>query len=238
MPTLPKVKNLEEKTTPAFRAKLYRIATELNVPPGELAALMGFESRWTFAPDVKNPSGGATGLIQFMPDTAKRLGTTTADLAKMTAFEQLDYVRKYLAGMGKWRIPGDTYLMVFWPSGVGKPDDYLIGEKGNMTLVPGAQFSRNTVYEQNKGLDANGDGRITAGDVRRKVLTILAQSEAAGSIEVNLDDEGADSATTKSAEGSSGFGVLGAVAAAALGIVAAVAARAAGYLGGKGKGKP
>ena len=128
--------------------------------------------------------------------------------------------------------------MVFWPSGVGKPDDYLIGEKGNMTLVPGAQFSRNKVYEQNKGLDANGDGRITAGDVRRKVLTILAQSEAAGSIEVNLDDEGAGEAATKSTEGSTGFGVLGAVAAAALGIVAAVAARAAGYLGGKGKGKP
>jgi hypothetical protein len=152
----------------------------------------------------------------------------------MTAFEQLDYVRKYLAGMGKWRIPGDTYLMVFWPSGVGKPDDYLIGEKGNMTLVPGAQFSRNKVYEQNKGLDANGDGRITAGDVRRKVLTILAQSEAAGSIEVNLDDEAAEAAT-KSAEGTAGFGVLGAIAAAALGVVAAVAARAAGYLGGKSR---
>jgi hypothetical protein len=231
MPTLPKVKNLE-KTSPAFRAKLYRIATELNVPPGELAALMGFESSWTFSPGVKNPSGGATGLIQFMPDTARRLGTTTADLAKMTAFEQLDYVRKYLAGMGKWRIPGDTYLMVFWPSGVGKPDDYLIGEKGNMTLVPGAQFSRNKVYEQNKGLDGNGDGRITAGDVRRKVLSILAQSEAAGTIEVNPDDEGE---TAKSAEGSASFGVLGALAAAALGVVAAVAARAAGYLGGKGK---
>ena len=238
MPTLPKVKNLEEKTTPAFRAKLYRIATELNVPPGELAALMGFESRWTFAPDVKNPSGGATGLIQFMPDTARRLGTTTADLAKMSGFQQLDYVQKYLTKMGRWRIPGDTYLMVFWPSGVGKPDDFLIGEKGNMTLVPGAQFSRNTVYEQNKGLDGNGDGRITAGDVRRKVLTILAQSEAAGTIDVNLDDEGAGEAAAKNAEGSSGssgFGVLGAIAAAALGVVAAVAARAAGYLGGKSR---
>lgn len=235
MPTLPKVKNLEEKTSPAFRAKLYRVATELNVPPGELAALVGFESRWTFAPDVKNPSGGATGLIQFMPDTARRLGTTTADLAKMSAFDQLDYVQKYLSKMGRWRIPGDTYLMVFWPSGVGKPDDYLIGEKGNMTLVPGASFSRNTVYEQNKGLDANGDGRITAGDVRRKVLTILAQSEAAGSIDVNPDDEGQGESKSEAEEGSTSFGVLGAVAAAALGIVAAVAARAAGYLGGKRK---
>lgn len=235
MPTLPKVKNLEEKTTPAFRAKLHRIATELNVPPGELAALMGFESRWTFSPDVKNPTGGATGLIQFMPDTARRLGTTTADLAKMSAFDQLDYVQKYLAKMGRWRIPGDTYLMVFWPSGVGKPDDYLIGEKGNMTLVPGASFSRNTVYEQNKGLDANGDGRITAGDVRRKVLSILAQSEAAGSIDVNPDDEGQGASKSEAEEGSTSFGVLGAVAAAALGIVAAVAARAAGYLGGKRK---
>jgi hypothetical protein len=233
VPSLPKVKNLEEKTSPAFRAKLYRIATELGLPPGELAALMGFESSWTFAPDVRNPSGGATGLIQFMPSTATRLGTTTADLAKMSAFDQLDYVKKYLAGMGKWRVPGDSYLMVFWPSGVGKPDDFLIGEKGNLSLVPGAQFSRNKVYEQNKGLDANGDGRITAGDVRRKVLTILAQSEAAGSIEVDPDDESLEA--SKSAEGAVSFGVLGAVAAAALGVVAALAARAAGYLGGRSR---
>ena len=236
MPSLPRVKNLAENTTPGFRAKLYRIATELNVPPGELAALMGFESRWTFSPSVKNPSGGATGLIQFMPDTAKRLGTTTADLAKMSGFQQLDYVQKYLARMGKWRIPGDTYLMVFWPSGVGKPDDYLIGEKGNMSLVPGAQFSRNKVYEQNKGLDSDGNGRITAGDVRKKVLTVLSQSEKAGTIDVTLDDEARESGEEKGAEASPtasnapSVGLVGAVAAAIVGAASVALARAFGWL--------
>jgi len=227
MPTLPNVKNLAEKTTPGFRAKLYRIATELNVPPGELASLMGFESRWTFAPDVKNPSGGATGLIQFMPDTAKRLGTTTAELAKMSAFSQLDFVQKYLAKMPTWKVPGDTYLMVFWPSGVGRPDDYVIGVKDSEEMVPGANFTRGKVYFQNRGLDTDGNGRITSGDVRRKVLTILKESEKAGEIEVNLDDEAKESGE-RTQEGPSPFGLLAAFGAALFGVVAAALARASG----------
>lgn len=186
---LPKVKNLAEKTTPGFRAKLYRIAVEVGIPPGELASLMGFESSWTWSPSVRNPSGGATGLIQFMPATAKRLGTTTAALAAMSALEQLDYVKRYLSGMAKWRVPGDSYLMVFWPAGVGKADDYLIGEKGSAELVPGAKFSRDRVYTQNAGLDVDKNGRITASDVRRKVLSILAASERAGWIDINPQDE-------------------------------------------------
>jgi len=231
--SLPKVKNLEEKTTPAFRAKLYRIATELGLPPGELASLMGFESSWTWSPSVRNPSGGATGLIQFMPSTARNLGTTTEALAAMTAFDQLDYVQKYLAKMGRWKVPGDSYLMVFWPAGVGKPDDYVIGVKDSEELVPGASFSRGRVYFQNRGLDANGDGRITAGDVRAKVLSVLRASEAAGSISVDLADEAArgEAAPAEAPR----FGALGVLAAGALGVVAAVAARGAGWFGAKRK---
>lgn len=186
---LPKVKNLVEKTTNEFRRKLYQVALEVGIPPGELASLMGFESAWTWSPSVRNPSGGATGLIQFMPSTAKMLGTTTDKLAAMTGVEQLDYVKAYLARMPRWRMPGDAYLQVFWPSGVGKPDSFLIGEKDSTELVPNAKFTRGRVYEQNKGLDVNRDGRITAGDVRARVLGILRASEAAGWVDIEQEQD-------------------------------------------------
>ena len=38
---------------------------------------------------------GATGLIQFLPSTARGLGTTTDALAGMSSVEQLNYVEKY-----------------------------------------------------------------------------------------------------------------------------------------------
>jgi len=55
--------------------------------------VMFIESAATFRADITN-SIGATGLIQFMPDTAKRLGTSTEALRKMGAINQLDYVFK------------------------------------------------------------------------------------------------------------------------------------------------
>lgn len=41
------------------------------------------------------PHEQGTGLIQFMPATAKSLGMTISQLAAMTAVEQLDVVEEY-----------------------------------------------------------------------------------------------------------------------------------------------
>jgi hypothetical protein len=58
---------------------------------------MAFETGGTFSPSQKNAAGSSViGLIQFMSTTAKNLGTSTSELAKMTAVEQLNYVEKYL----------------------------------------------------------------------------------------------------------------------------------------------
>lgn len=46
---------------------------------------------------VNAPGSGAIGLIQFMPSTAKGLGTSTSALKQMTAVDQLAYVEKYFA---------------------------------------------------------------------------------------------------------------------------------------------
>ena len=113
-------------------------------------------------PQARNPSG-ATGLIQFMPDTARRLGTTTDDLYKMDGVQQLDYVYKYfkMTGVGKGTL-GDLYMAVFMPKYIGYDDHTVLGQSG-------ATGFSGRVYAQNKGLDHDGDGKITVADVKNSV---------------------------------------------------------------------
>jgi hypothetical protein len=99
-------------------------------------------------------------LIQFLEKTANGLGTTTADLANMTAVEQLDYVKKYFEPY-KDRIKnfGDVYMAVHWPKGVGKDDSYVMYEAGSDS------------YNANKGLDTNGDGTVTRGETLARLFS-------------------------------------------------------------------
>ncbi|MGP5893657.1 hypothetical protein ACTXY8_22725 [Pseudomonas aeruginosa] len=143
------------RVSEAFRAKITTIAKNLSLQPNWLMAVMGFETGYTFSPTKENEAGsGATGLIQFMPDTAKGLGTTTAQLRRMTAVQQLDYVEKYYAQYAKRiRNLGDAYMAVLLPNrGIGQPDSYVLWEDGTKA------------YEQNSGLDRDKKGFITRGD--------------------------------------------------------------------------
>ncbi len=81
------------------------VADSLGARADDLAAVIWFESGRTFRPDARHPTSGATGLIQFMPSSAQRLGTTTEQLARMTAEQQLrGPVREYLRRVkdGEW----------------------------------------------------------------------------------------------------------------------------------------
>lgn len=146
---------------PDFKAKLEKIAKALGVKSSDLLAIMKQESGVN--PAAVNHASGATGLIQFMPDTARRLGTTTAELKNMDGVQQLDYVYKYfkMTGVGNGTL-GDLYMAVFMPKYVGYDPDTVLGQHG----APG--FS-GKVYDQNKGLDRNKDGKITIADVTSSV---------------------------------------------------------------------
>lgn len=138
----------------AFLAKVREIAERLNINPEWLMAVMYKESRLN--EKAVNPTGGATGLIQFMPATAKGLGTSTAALKAMSNVEQLDYVLKYYQPYkGKLTSYPDLYLATFYPAALGKSDDYVIGAKGSK------------VSEQNLGIDLDKDGIITKGEFYR-----------------------------------------------------------------------
>lgn len=155
------------KVSPTFKARVLWIADTLGCSPDDLMACMHWESGGTFSPDVKNAAGsGATGLIQFMPSTARGLGTTTAKLAKMTAEDQLRWVYEYFKPWaGKLRNLGDLYMAILWPKGVGKPDHYVLWDRKKMP----------TTFRQNSGLDVNKDGLVTRAECLVKVNERLAR---------------------------------------------------------------
>ena len=68
------------------------ICCELQIRPNWLMFVMYFESRLNHR--AVNRISGATGLIQFMPSTARGLGTTTDALFNMSNVDQLYYVKK------------------------------------------------------------------------------------------------------------------------------------------------
>ena len=149
----------------SFKESVSATAKRLGISEDDLYAVMAFETGGTFNPAEKNKAGsGATGLIQFMPETAKGLGTTTDELAKMSRTEQMKYVEKFLSNKGiSGKGLSDVYMAVLFPAAVGKPDDFVLFGKGAMSGYTG------TAYEQNKGLDANNDGSITKAEASAKV---------------------------------------------------------------------
>lgn len=155
------------KVSAAFRERLFAVAYALQVQPDYLMAAMAFESGETFSPSVKNAAGsGATGLIQFMPATAKRLGTTTAALAKLSAEEQLKWVELYFKPWrGRLHTLADVYMAILWPAAIGKPESMVLWDA---LLAP-------TAYRQNAGLDTNKDGVITKAEAAAKVQAKLVK---------------------------------------------------------------
>lgn len=153
------------KVDERFRHKLVGICKGFNWTGDHanwLMAVMAFESAETFDPAIKNAAGsGATGLIQFMPTTARGLGTTTDQLAGMDAVSQLDYVRLYFQPYAQ-RITSmeDMYMAVLAPIGIGKHLDSPL-------------YSHGAAYRMNAALDVNADGVITKREASRFVAAKL-----------------------------------------------------------------
>lgn len=167
------VKGIENLTVSDLRA-LKATADWIGIDVDHLAAAISFETGGSFSPAKKNAAGsGATGLIQFMPTTARNLGTTTEQLAKMTFVQQLEYVKAYFAPWrGKLHTLEDVYLAIFYPKEVGKQPQDIIATNGD----PNTQ----RVYEQNAGFDTTGKGFITRADVTTTIIGVLNRAIAAG----------------------------------------------------------
>ena len=139
-----------------FTEKVNNISGELRIDPNWLMFVMWFESKLN--PQAVNPISGATGLIQFMPNTARSLGTTTDVLKHMSNVQQLDYVFAYLRPYkGRMRSWVDVYLAVFYPKAMGKPDFVITSD---------------IVAKQNKIFDINKDLDISV----KEIETVLRKS--------------------------------------------------------------
>lgn len=156
--------------TPEERAALLAVAREVGCDPSHLAAVIAFESRWN--PAAVNASYGATGLIQFLPSTARNLGTTVEDLAGMTRVEQLAYVLAYLRPYaGRIGTLSDLYMAVLRPTAIGKPDDFAL-----ITTEEGK------AYTANKGLDLDANGQITKAEATAIVARRLDEGRQSGNV--------------------------------------------------------
>ena len=155
-----------------FKRKTIAISRRLKMDSNHLMAIMAFETGRSFDPTITNPAGsGATGLIQFMPATAKGLGTTTSHLAKMSATGQLDYVERYLAPYaGRMDDLASAYMAVLYPRAVVEPGSYVLFRKGSRA------------YKLNRGLDANGNGQSTKAEAAGRVFAMLEEGLEPGLI--------------------------------------------------------
>lgn len=160
--------------TPEFEQKAAEVADRLGVEPMDLLKVIGFETGGSFSSTQKNKAGsGATGLIQFMPETAREiLRTDTKEeaifaLEQMSPVEQLDVVERYLSRYkGKIKTLDDLYMAVLYPKAIDKDANYALF-KDNPNLTEAQR--RRTAYGQNKGLDLNKDGRVTKNEAASKV---------------------------------------------------------------------
>ncbi len=147
----------------AFEEKVREVAADLQVAPEWLMAVMHAESR--FDASVSNHKGsGATGLIQWMPATAKDFNITVEKLRNMNHIEQLDFVYQYLDAKRKkhrqYENLTDLYLAILYPRALEEEYCFSLYEKPS------------TAYKMNSGLDEDKDGRVTVQDIDKFVKRI------------------------------------------------------------------
>lgn len=126
-------------------------------------------------------SSRAVGLIQFTQAALTALGEFTSGsgydklhevkltFAKMGEIKQLDYVKKYFEldkANEKIKSPGDIYLHVFAPAGVGQKDDFVLYDSGRD-------------YTENKSVDTGGnnDGKIQRSEILSRYNSSKVQGE-------------------------------------------------------------
>jgi hypothetical protein len=148
-----------------FEKELNRVAQKFNVNAKELLAVMKSESGLN--PQARNQGSGATGLIQFMPATAKALGTTTDELYKMNRAQQMVYVEKFfdMMKLPKGASGGMIYATIFLP---GRRSRDVLTSQGE------------GYYNSNKGLDLDKNGDISMKDLDQRVANMaqgLAESK-------------------------------------------------------------
>ncbi len=127
----------------ALALSIAQTADDLDIDPYALANVINHESG--FNPAAKNPNSSASGLIQFMEKTARRLGTTTAHIRSLGALDQMQYVRAYFEPFGPLRSKHSVAMAVFYPRAINWPSFRpfpLRVIRANKVFTPGGYLRR------------------------------------------------------------------------------------------------
>ncbi len=156
---------------PDFNAKLEKVAKALGIERDTLFRIIKFETAGTFSPTSHDPHNVSIGLIGFTEPTARALGTSKAELAKMTAVQQLDYVYKFykMNGLRPGSDLGTVYMLTFMPAYAYAPDDTVLGQRnggklGNTGLSLHMIWLQNPAFGKSRGKDS-----FTVGDVKNTI---------------------------------------------------------------------
>ncbi len=156
---------------PDFNAKLEKVAKALGIERDTLFRIIKFETAGTFSPTSHDPHNVSIALIGFTEPTARALGTSKAELAKMTAVQQLDYVYKFykMNGLRPGSDLGTVYMLTFMPAYAYAPDDTVLGQRnggklGNTGLSLHMIWLQNPAFGKSRGKDS-----FTVGDVKNTI---------------------------------------------------------------------
>lgn len=161
------VSGVDAMSDDSFTEAAEQVAANLNIPVNWMYAVIENESG--FDPSIPNQlyvqqgrgADAAVGLIQFMPATARGLGTSTEELAGMSRTEQLVYVERYLEQYAdKINSPEDVYLATFYPRALDENDSFVLGSEVDTSRV-------SAIARDNPPFDINQDGTITVGEVKQ-----------------------------------------------------------------------
>ncbi len=116
-------------------------------------------------PAARNPTTGASGLFQLMPDQARAMGYTPEQVRAMSPEDQRtklypEYLKRHGLTPDQVRDPGENYLAITAPSfaGKGSSDDTPVYRKGTPEYDTG---------DNGKAWDTNKDGVVTVGELRK-----------------------------------------------------------------------
>jgi hypothetical protein len=149
-----------------FFVSLKGVCQRVRCAPEDLLGVM--ESESGVRPDVQNPHGKATGLIQFMPNTLVGLGWTQGPDAfkTLTAEQQLPFVEKFFAPHATEGLTsaGRLYQATFLPA--------TLPGSNESTIIAAPHGPNADAYVANKLLDTNQDGVITVSDLTNRINNV------------------------------------------------------------------
>jgi Transglycosylase SLT domain. len=148
---------------PGFLPELQQVAASLETRPEWLLNVMACESSFVTSARNHLPGQTASGLLQFIRQTARSLGTSAVAVRRMNPVEQLRLIEKYFTPFkGHLNSLANVYLAVF--------RGFIVSGGPEAVVAPlNSSFKERQAYSLNRGLDLNGDHRIT-----KKELALIA----------------------------------------------------------------